>query len=293
VNNERNHRARIKIYDRLVRLVLGKVRPFFGQTIDETVIQRLFSGTKPLIDAARNTARDLAYKDYLELIEGQDPVPRLQLHRFTDELWTASLEKHAPRGELVSVKVAEDVTLAADYWTRDAEWGQRYDAAHRDPRTDRVARVDRNPPSCPFCTLLNSRGAVYLSEESAARTLHLGDECELILVLKGSDDYPGKDLNDQAKAAYIQAQEESGSGDPNEIMQKMRELGLATGDKGRVRKKVETQAKSDAARELRAVKARLATLEGIKPQADSAKKYVARELQRNREILKALEATPA
>lgn len=288
MNRNSYSRAKTSVYDRMAQLVVRAIQPFFGLIATGEIIDSIFRTTKPIVDASRKEVQAYAYRDYVAFVE-EDPVERLELNRFTDGLWAGSLEKRVEVGQPVTEKTAEDVALAADYWTRDAEWGQRYDAAKRDSRIWKVARVDRNPPSCPFCTMLNSRGAIYLSQESAARTLHVGDECELVYVRKGQKTYPGKESNDEALRRYEQAVKDAPDNSPEEIMKALRAQD-PNRPAGRVQRNVRKVAEDSKAAELKAVRARLATLEKMNPTTDTARAYKAAQLERNRKILSALEA---
>jgi hypothetical protein len=195
---------------------------FVGFPIDPRTLGVVSRSTKRIVDTARTRGRDLAWRDYA-LVVGSDPIDRLELNRFTEELWDASLAKATEDYETWTEDVIQEVALKADYWARDAVWGQRVDAAKKDPRVGRVARVDWNPPACPFCTLLNSRGPVYVSESTAMRTLHTGDECDLVFVPAGTeDDYPGKGSTDQSKSAYKDAVKAVPTGSPDQIMAELK-----------------------------------------------------------------------
>jgi len=74
----------------------------------------------------------------------------------------------------------------------------------------RWARVDREPPTCPFCIVLISRGAVYLSKDSAEfkdqAKFHTGDTCIAVLVPKGKEtSFDGYAEQQAAKDEYIKA----------------------------------------------------------------------------------------
>lgn len=222
MNNSGFRRARDTLFSQLTRLMVRSLVSFVGLPIDPRTLGLARKSTQRIVDTARTRGRDLAWRDYALLV-GSDPVERLELNRFTEDLWTTSLEKATDGYETWTEDVVQEVALKADYWARDAVWGQRVDAAKKDPRVGRVARVDWNPPACPFCTLLNSRGPVYISESSAMRTLHTGDECDLVFVPAGTeDDYPGKESTDQALSAYRDAVKSAPNGSPDVIMAELK-----------------------------------------------------------------------
>lgn len=288
MNNEKLRKARDTVYQRLIHNVIQAVGPFLGLPITPDLLKLLLGATKGLVDAGRNTAQNIAYQDYVHFVNNDKPEPKMELNRFTDELWEGTLVKITTDEDFLNSDMAEEVGMSADYWARDAEWGQRIDSAKKDPRIERVARVDPEPPSCPFCTLLNSRGAVYLSQESAARTLHKGDECTLVFVAVGAKTWPMKASNDLAKKAYDAAVKELPHGGPNAIMAKMREHGSASGKPGRVRTNANTAAKFATSNQLSEAQARLDALQKISPKSESARKYVADQTARNQQIIQAL-----
>jgi hypothetical protein len=222
VNNSGFRRARDSLFDQLTRLTVRSLIRLSGLPIDSRTLEIARRSTQRIVDTARTRGRDLAWRDYA-LVVGSDPIERLELNRFTEELWAGSIEKATEDHETWNDEAIREIALKADYWARDAVWGQRVDAAKKDPRVGRVARVDWNPPACPFCTLLNSRGPVYISESSAMRTLHIGDECDLVFVPRGTEEsYPGKESTDQALSAYKDAVKAVPTGSPDAIMAELK-----------------------------------------------------------------------
>lgn len=289
MNDEKLFQARTTLYERMASRLIRALVPFLGTTPD---VAKLFKATKPYVVAARSQAQEIAYQDYVRFVK-TDPVPKMEQNRFTDELWQASLEKVVENTDVFGANEVEDLTLKADYWARDAEWGQRVDSAKKDSRIEKVARVDFKPPTCPFCTLLNSRGAVYLSADSAMRTLHTGDTCTCIFVRKGEVDYPGSASTREAKARYDAAVKKLGTRANTTTI--LKELGEQDPNRptGRVKAHVQAETKDATASKVREAKARITALEQIQPKSDSAKKYRDEQLARNKDILKALEGTNA
>jgi len=237
VNNPALRAARDALLGRSTALVVRALRRFVGLPIDDRTVTTVARATKRVVDATRATGRNYAYRDYVQVV-GSDPVPPLELHRFTDDLWSSVISRVTEQRETFTADVAREIALEADFWSRDAINGQRIDAAKKDPRVGRIARVDWNPPACPFCTLLNSRGPVYVSQESALRTIHNGDECDLVYVPAGTEDtYPGIESTRIAEAAYRDAVEASDRGTTEEVL---RELKLQQPDRpvGRVQQQI-------------------------------------------------------
>lgn len=133
------------------------------------------------------------------------------------------------------------------------------------------ARVSVGSFTCNWCLTLISRGPVYNTAKTAGEndSYHNYDDCQVVPVFSKTPwDYPGGDVAKQALADY-----QAG------LLSKPR----ATGKNPR------TGAVDDAVNaELTAVRARIQTLEAATPQSESAKKYVAAQLARNRKQLVAL-----
>lgn len=287
MNDEKLFQARTTLYERMASRLIRALVPFSGLAPD---INKLFKTTKPFVVAARAQAQQIAYRDYVKFVK-TDPVPKMEQNRFTDDLWRASLEKVVEDTDVFGTDQIEELTLKADYWARDAEWGQRVDSAKRDKRIEKVARVDFKPPTCPFCTLLNSRGAVYLSADSAMRTLHTGDTCTCVFVRKGETVYPGSETTKAAKDRYDAAVKKLGTRANTTTI--LKELGDQDPDRptGRVKAHVQAQTQDATASKVREAKARIAALERIQPKSESATKYRDEQLSRNKDILRALEGT--
>lgn len=286
MNDEKLLKARDTLYTRMASRLVRALVPFLGAAPDRA---KLFKTSKSYILAARSSAQSIAYQDYVKFVGGTDLVPKMEQNRFTDELWTGSIDKAIGEAEVFGTSEIESLVLSGDYWARDAEWGQRVDSAKKDRRIGKVARVDFEPPTCPFCTLLNSRGAVYLSSESAMRTLHTGDTCTCVFVRRGETDYRGADSTKIAKDRYDKAVKELGpSANTTTILQALDEQN-PNRPTGRVKAHVQNETATATAGKVAQAKARIAALEKLSPKSDSAIKYRDQQLARDKQILSALE----
>lgn len=286
MNDEQLRKARTNLYLRMASRLVRALSPFLGAKPESAKIAK---ATRPFVTVTRDQARDLAYRDYLKFVDNQDPVPKMELNRFTDDLWESSIEKIVEDDEIFGANHVQDIALRADYWARDAEWGQRVDVTKKDKRIDKVARVDFKPPTCPFCTLLNSRGAVYLSMDTAARTLHDGDTCTLIWVKPGQTDYPGHESSKIAKDRYDQAKKGLGpDANTSTILKALKEQN-PNPEEGSVKANIRKSVTAVTESKIRETKARIAALEKLNPKSDSAIKYRDAQLARDQDILKALE----
>jgi len=293
MNSKAYERARNSLYGNMVRLIIRATRSSMGSRVTPGLLDQIFRQTKPIVDSSRTLARDISYRDYREFVGDTDLIPPLELNRFTDELWRGSLERHTNDFETLSAGAVEQIAMSADYWARDAEWGQRADVAKKDPRIWKVARVDPEPPSCPFCTLLNSRGPVYVSMESGSRTLHGGDQCLLIWVQKGQTDYPHKRSTDIAMEAYKRAVKSLGEEKrtPENILKALKAEQGETGP-GKVRTNVKNNVASEQSIRVREVKSALTKLESLKTSTESGTRIRDEQVTRYRDIINSLEGAP-
>jgi hypothetical protein len=292
MNKEPARKAADKLYARMIKQVIRAIGPFIGLPSDSSTLKQIAEATYATIVAARKSVQHIAYQDYISVVGGQDPVPKLELKRFTPELWQGVVDSAAADFEHVAPSVAEEIGMQGDRWTRDAEWGTRLDVANNDARIRGWARVDFEPPTCPWCTVMNSRGPTFHTAETGAATLHIGDTCTLVLVLKGQDKYPGIEHTDAAMARYKQATKAVGT-NPTDVFRFLKEEDLSRGVKprdGKVRRNAKDAVQQSSADQLRAVKARIKTLENLNPKSESAKKYKTEQLARNQKQLSLLES---
>lgn len=96
-----------------------------------------------------------------------------------------------------------------------------------DPSKPRFARVPTGAKTCAWCSLLASRGFVYLTKETAgivAEDYHDDCDCQIVPTFDGEsahiDGYDPDLMYDQ----YMQAREASGSGDQKDIAAYMRRM---------------------------------------------------------------------
>lgn len=289
MNNRGLRKAQEAIYKNMVTAVIRSLTPFYGAKMSDQVRKGMAQATFATVSGARSLAQTNAYRDYVEFVGGVDPVPKLDMLRFNETAWQGTIDRLAEGEEIVNEDLALEVGMSSDNWARDAEWGQRYDSAKNDSRIGRVARVDFEPPTCPFCTLLNSRGAVYLSAETAAQTLHNGDTCELIFVTNSSQDYPGKANSEQALDRYKDAVKAAGpNANTSSILKALAEQ-HPDRPTGRVKANAESAAKASQVSAVTDARNRVRALENTNPSSASAKAYRDAQISRNQEILTALE----
>lgn len=96
-----------------------------------------------------------------------------------------------------------------------------------DPERPRFARVPTGDKTCAWCSMLASRGFVYLTRETAgivASDYHDDCDCQIVPAHEGPDAHIAGYDPDLLYAQYLAAREESGSGDPRDIAAQMRRL---------------------------------------------------------------------
>lgn len=183
------------------------LRPFVGQTASKALVGAMGRRTVPYVKGARTTMSRSATQQYITALDGAKPLKPTKLTRFDDEVWLQSLEKTIIPEPDLSVTVTEEhvqeIQRSGEHWALDAERGTLIDYAMRDKRFEGWARIDPQPPTCPFCTVLISIGPKRTDPTKAH--FHKGDTCEVVLVPKGQTDYEGAAQVKDAEEKYKQA----------------------------------------------------------------------------------------
>lgn len=192
----------------LANALAKALRPFVGQTASKALAEQMGRRTAPYVRGARTTLSRSATRQYVTALEGAKPLKPAKLTRFDDEVWNQSIEKTLLTGEgALQVSVTEDhiqeIQRSGEHWALDAERGQLIDYAMRDKRFEGWARIDPQPPTCPFCTVLISIGPKRTDPTKAH--FHKGDTCEVVLVPAGATDYEGAAQVKAAEEKYKQA----------------------------------------------------------------------------------------
>lgn len=180
-----------------------------GRTITNAIFAAFVRRTAPIVLSGRGHLEDSAWLQYrTSLGVHEKPLDRAALVRFTEDTWHNSTNKVIGLDEPLDTTMADKIVRKADFWTRDAERGALIDYSLRDERLARWARVDEEPPTCPFCIVLISRGAVYHEPQP---DFHTGDTCSVVLVAKGQENtFPGVQHRDAALAEYKRGVETAG-----------------------------------------------------------------------------------
>lgn len=183
------------------------LRPFVGRTASGALVSLMGRRTVPYVRGARTTLSRLATQQYVTALDGAKPLKPTKLTRFDNQVWEQSLTKTIiPEPDLtviISEEHVQDIQRSGEHWALDAERGQLIDYAMRDKRFDGWARIDPEPPTCPFCTVLISIGPMKSDPQKAH--FHKGDTCEVVLVPNGSKDYEGAAQVKAAEEKYKQA----------------------------------------------------------------------------------------
>lgn len=191
----------------LANALAKALRPFVGQTASKALVGAMGRRTVPYVKGARSTMSRSATQQYITALDGAKPLKPTKLTRFDDEVWLQSLEKTIIPEPDLSVTVTEEhvqeIQRSGEHWALDAERGTLIDYAMRDKRFEGWARIDPQPPTCPFCTVLISIGPKRTDPTKAH--FHKGDTCEVVLVPKGETDYEGAAQVKAAEEQYKQA----------------------------------------------------------------------------------------
>lgn len=100
-----------------------------------------------------------------------------------------------------------------------------FDAVRSDPQALGYARVPSGTETCGFCLMLASRGAVYKTKQSAMfkegtnDPYHNNCDCAIVPVFD-RDDWPGRDVTEDAKRVYEEAQEKFPDDPPLKALRK-------------------------------------------------------------------------
>lgn len=286
MNNEQLRKQRDNLYLRAIRETVNAMAHLLGLSVTDPVRAELKGKTFPVVRRVRQLAENMAYRDYAQLVDNQ--IAQVPLNRFTEELWSSSVDKVIGDTPYVTATVSEDIAMRGDYWARDAEWGERLQLAKQDDRIGRIARVDFEAPTCPLCTLMNSRGPVY-TNESFLRTLHDGDTCTAIFVPQGAEDYPGKEHTEEALRRYTSAVKEIGPHlGANAVMAELKKQFPYEGT-GVVRSAVQSEVASAVDKQIRQARRTKSVSNQVQPKTASSQKLRDGYASRSQQILDVLE----
>ena len=132
-------------------------------------------------------------------------------------------------GEVITEEHITSLEHKAAWWAQDAERGTLIHYASQDKRVYAWARVDGEPPSCPFCTVLISRGAVYHTQDAATvgeiGQFHTGCKCTAVLVSRDTlTSFEGYQQQLDAEAEYVAARKRATNKDLSGIVAAIKEL---------------------------------------------------------------------
>ena len=201
------------------KLVLATVNPFKAVELSAAAWLKILADLFPKVDDARwaasGAARDFYDAERLEKVgERRDTY----LSTYDPDDFQAAMEdyradiskKYEPEEEKRWVNT---VSGMAGGVIREVDNGARLTLAEATIADDAAgfARIDPQPPSCAFCTMLISRGPAYTAEEFQKNTFayHPFDTCILVPVFD-EDDWPGKDQYEEAERLYREAAKKDG-----------------------------------------------------------------------------------
>lgn len=275
-------RIRDRATSALDRALAAVLAPFLGRTVTKALITEMARKSRPTVNTARDLLQASANQQYRDFVADQKPLPAPTLTRFSQDAWEGSLVKVTIEEEPFDEDQLAMALRKGDRWARDAERGTLIDYTRRDSRIDRWARIDPQPPSCPFCTILISRGAIYGSKKSAGVSetakFHTGCTCTAVLVSKADkDSFDGVEHRDAALAEYEKALAVAGSTDLKELVAAIAAGRPAKEEPGQTAKNTDRAASKAAADtatvQLSRATARRKALDRIKVTSDSVRSY--------------------
>jgi hypothetical protein len=293
--------ARRAISQALMLYLAPFLVPLTGAVATKDVVRGLAEQTLPGVLSAREKYCQLADRQYRELVTA--PIRRPPLRDYTAESWAASMSTVLLREQTVSTTTLdgreisvqepepigepdiEEVLVKADLQGREAERSQLIAYSLHDDEIKGWARVDREPPTCPFCTMLISRGPVYTSAKTAGdrNRFHGGCTCEVVLVTEANrTSYRGIEIT--KAAAQIWKESSTGRQGKAVTAEFRRRVEAQNGvtrraQKGRTKANADTITQDSAAEDLRAAKVQLDTLSKIRPRNEAQRKYQLRATQ--------------
>lgn len=265
--------------------------PLTGVVATRQIIQGLAEQSLPGVLTAREKYRLLADRQYRDLVVV--PIARPPLRDYTADSWAGSISGVLLPDDEVPVEEREPVTesdieavlIKADLQGREAERSQLIAYSLHDDNVIGWARVDREPPTCPFCTMLISRGPVYTSAETAGERnrFHGGCTCEVVLVTEDNrTSYRGIEITKAAAQTWRNASKgRSGKAVAAEFRRVVEERNGVTrrAQLGRTKEAADKISQDTGAEDLRAAKVQLDTLSKIRPRNEAQRQYQLRATQ--------------
>lgn len=206
------HRKRNKLAKGLVAQVLRAVLPLVGHVLTAEVFAALVRTVFPFLASTRQEFRNLAREVYEAergaALPGADPIPMPALREFTRERLEQALQKNLPEiGEYVTEHHATTLSHALEQQARDGDRDQLVAYVHADHEAVGWARIDPQPPTCSFCTMLISRGPVYKTAKTAGKrnAYHRGCTCVAVPIWDAEAEWAGKDTYREANELYTAA----------------------------------------------------------------------------------------
>lgn len=207
---------------RLLRAIAPALAELVGGPITKAHTRMVARATLSDILKARSSYLELAVRQY-QSMTGTGSIKQPKLREYDADAWAAALLRAWDIPITGKENLTEDhiakALVTADHQGREAERSQLIAYTMQDPKLIGWARVDFRPPTCPFCTMLISRGPIYKTDRSAGKDpaggrnrFHHGDTCSVVMVTEQNrKDYPGIEHTRNADAAWIQASKEAGS----------------------------------------------------------------------------------
>lgn len=214
----------------LVRMAQNELRGFFS-TVDLTLPERVRGALLEIVPLLTREYGELVATVAAEWFEQVHPgtfLAQTAAETFPSAGVTENVRYHA--GSLFTDDPYAALSGISGAMQRFILYSGRTTVARNvqlDPSNPRFGRVPTGAKTCAWCSLLASRGFIYLTRESAgivASDYHDDCDCQIVPEWEsGTSHIAGYDP-DRLYDQYLQAREASGSGDPKDIAASMRRM---------------------------------------------------------------------
>jgi hypothetical protein len=179
------------------------LRPAASAELSPARWARLIAAVFLLISDQRTVSSELALAYYASL-SPTGTAPPVEPTEYAPAMTRVGLERVLGAPEVAQENPLRKAARATAAMIRHAEQGGR-ETVLRATRSDgvRFARMDPRPPTCAWCTMMISRGPVFLSDEtdSGGFLAHDRDTCVPVPVFPGRD-WAGREQYEAAEQLY-------------------------------------------------------------------------------------------
>ncbi|KAA9155543.1 hypothetical protein FPZ12_029550 [Amycolatopsis acidicola] len=277
--------AQLKLTAALAAALTPTLWPLIGTQLTSSLITTLAKALLPDVQQSRAAQQQLATLSYREAkkaaLPSESPIAAPPVREYTADDLQKGLERVLSTETPLDENDIARAIRVADQHSRNAYRNQTVAFSLADEDVLGWARIDPEPPTCVFCTMLISRGPVYTTAETAGEQNHYHGGCTCVPALVFRSEkytWPGRDKFLDAEALW-----KSSGGDFKKFRRIVNKRnGTARADTNEASEKSAKDPNSAAvkkrAADLKAARAQLKTLENLQPKSESAKDYKAKQL---------------